>query len=99
MSVEASIRRKLLQAFSPKDLVIENESSKHAGHAGARDHSGRVTGETHFRVFIVSERFEGQSRVERHRRVNAALQDELAGPVHALAIKAVTPSEAAKEQR
>ena len=96
MSVEDCIREKLLKAFSPASLAVENESSKHAGHAGARDHLGRATGETHFRVAIVSKCFEGQSLVDRHRQVNAALKDELAGPVHALAIKALTPAEAAR---
>jgi stress-induced morphogen len=95
MSVEKSIREKLSKAFSPSDLIVENESAKHAGHAGTRDHLGRVTGETHFRVVVVSAQFEGQSPVERHRLVNATLKDELAGPVHALAIKALTPAEAA----
>ena len=94
MSVEKSIREKLTKAFQPSELAVENESGKHAGHAGARDHLGRVTGETHFRVRLVSGHFEGKSRVDRHREVNAALQEELAGPVHALAIKALTPSEA-----
>jgi BolA-like protein 1 len=96
MSVENSIREKLSKAFSPSDLIVENESAKHAGHAGTRDHLGRVTGETHFRVVVVSAQFEGQSPVERHRLVNATLKDELAGPVHALAIKALTPAEAAR---
>ncbi len=95
MSVEKSIRDKLERAFSPSELAVENESGKHAGHAGARDHLGRVTGETHFRVRIVSARFEGKSSIDRHREINAALKDELAGPVHALAIKALTPAEAA----
>jgi len=96
MSVEKSIREKLEKAFAPLELSVENESGKHAGHAGARDHLGRVTGETHFRVLVVSEHFEGKSRVERHREVNTALKEELAGPVHALAIKALTPSEAGR---
>ncbi len=95
MSVEKSMREKLNKAFSPLELVVENESGKHAGHAGARDHLGRVTGETHFRVRVVSSHFDGKSRVQRHRAVNAVLKDELAGPVHALAIKALTPAEAA----
>ncbi len=54
MSVEKSIREKLAKAFHPLELAVENESGKHAGHAGARDHLGRVTGETHFRVRVVS---------------------------------------------
>jgi BolA protein len=95
MSVEYAIREKLTKAFAPSELTVENESSKHAGHSGARDHLGRVTGETHFRVTVISSQFEGQSRVERHRRINAILREELAGPVHALAIKALTPAEVA----
>jgi BolA protein len=96
MTVEDSIREKLSKAFAPSDLIVENESAKHADHAGARDHLGRHTGETHFRVAVVSAAFEGKSLVERHRLINAVLKDELAGPVHALAIKASTPAEAAR---
>jgi len=96
MSVENLMREKLTKAFQPLELAVENESGKHAGHAGARDHLGRVTGDTHFRIRVVSSHFEGKSLVERHREVNAALKEELAGPVHALAIKALTPAEAAR---
>ncbi len=96
MTVEESIREKLTRAFAPLSLVVENESAKHAGHAGARDHLGRNTGETHFRVVVVSEAFQGKAAIERHRQINEALKDELAGPVHALAIKALTPAEAAR---
>jgi len=94
MLVEIAIREKLSRAFEPSFLVVENESAKHAGHAGAMSHTGAVTGETHFRVVIVSEKFSGKSRVDRHRSVNGALHEELAGPVHALAIKALAPDEA-----
>ncbi len=96
MPVEESIREKLTKAFAPSHLAVENESAKHAGHAGARDRLGRVTGETHFRVVVVSTAFDGKSAIERHRQVNAVLKEELAGPVHALAIKALTPAEAAR---
>jgi len=96
MQVENTIREKLNEAFSPSNLAVENESAKHAGHTGARDHLGRNTGETHFRVVVVSEKFAGKSLVERHRQINTILKDELAGPVHALAIKALTPDEAAR---
>jgi BolA-like protein 1 len=96
MTVEDTIREKLARAFAPSDLIVENESAKHAGHAGARDHLGRATGETHFRIAVVSAAFEGKSAVDRHRQINQVLKDELAGPVHALAIKALTPAEAAR---
>jgi BolA protein len=95
MRVEESIREKLLKAFGASRLVVENESAKHAGHAPMQGHAGQ-SGETHFRVLIVSERFRGASRVERHRLVNDALKAELAGPVHALSIKALTPEEEAR---
>ena len=60
----------------------------HAGHA-----SSPQTGESHFRVLVVSQAFQGKSRIERHRIVNAILADELKGGVHALAIKAFAPGE------
>ncbi len=88
MSVEHAIRERLTKAFAPAHLEVENESHLHSGHA-----SSPGTGESHFRVTIVSDRFEGASRVERHRLVNEALSAELAGPVHALAIKAISTAE------
>jgi len=93
MSVEDSIRQHLTEAFSPTVLRIENDSTRHAGHAAMRDADAAAIGETHFVVHIVSEAFDGKSRVERHRMVNDALEAELAGPVHALNIKAQAPSE------
>lgn len=78
----------LTQRFAPTSLKVDDESHLHAGHAGARPE-----GETHFRVIITSSVFEGRSRLARHRLVNDALADELAGPVHALAIRATTPQE------
>jgi BolA family transcriptional regulator, general stress-responsive regulator len=89
MSVEARIREKLVQALQPTRLDIINESHLHAGH---RDAPG--TGESHFRVLVVSPAFTGRSRLERHRLVNEALAAELKAPVHALAIKAYAPGEA-----
>lgn len=83
MTVEATIRTKLAAAFRPLSLEIINESHLHHGH-----HGSPGTGESHFRVHIVAEGFAGKSRVERHRLVNEVLKDELAGPIHALAIKA-----------
>lgn len=81
MSVAETIRKKLEEAFSPSELEIVDQSHLHAGHAGARE-----GGESHFRVRIVSAAFEGKTRVQRHRMVNEALKEELAGPVHALSI-------------
>jgi BolA protein len=86
MTVEQTIRSKLAQAFEPARLDVVNESHLHHGH-----HGSPGTGESHFRVHIVAAGFAGKSRVERHRLVNDALKDELAGPIHALAIKAEAP--------
>jgi BolA family transcriptional regulator, general stress-responsive regulator len=82
------IEQKLAQAFSPQSLRVEDESHRHEGHAGHRP-----GGQTHFRVYIVSQAFEGKSRVDRHRLINQALAQELMGGVHALAIHAAAPGE------
>ena len=95
MSVAAAIRDKLTAAFAPEGLEVVDESARHAGHAGATRGDGSM-GETHFQVRIVAHVVEGLSRVERQRRVYAALKDELAGPVHAFSLSALTPSEAKK---
>lgn len=91
MQIETRIRDKLTEAFSPERLQVDNDSHKHAHHVEM--HGVAKSGDTHFTVTIVSARFAGLSRVERHRMVNAVLADELAGPVHALAIKAKAPDE------
>jgi len=88
MSLETRMREKLMIALAPTRLDVVNESHLHAGHA-----SSPGTGESHFRVLIVSGAFSGKSRVERHRIVNDAVRDELRDGVHALAIKALAPSE------
>ena len=89
MTVKDIISKKLHDAFAPDRLDVIDESHLHEGHMGHRP-----GGETHFRVNIVSDGFEGKSRLERHRLINAALAAELAGPVHALALKAQTKAEA-----
>ena len=89
MSVADTISQKLMSVLQPQHLDVINESHLHAGHR-----SSPGTGNSHFRVVVVSEVFAGRNRVERHRMVNAALADELSGPVHALAITALAPSEA-----
>ncbi len=83
------LQNALQAGFAPERLEIVDDSSRHAGHAGAHPE-----GESHFTVTIVSPAFEGLSRLERQRRVYAALSEELAGPVHALSVKALTPGEA-----
>ena len=88
MTVKDTITNKLREAFSPEGLDVTDESHLHEGHSGHRP-----GGETHFRVYIVSDAFKGKSRIERHRMVNAALASELAGSVHALAIHANAPGE------
>jgi BolA family transcriptional regulator, general stress-responsive regulator len=86
----ATIRRKLEAAFAPDRLDVIDDSAKHAGHSGARPE-----GETHFTVQLVSSAFAGLSRVERQRRVYAALQEEIAPDrVHALALSVHAPGEA-----
>ena len=86
MRTKDHIINKLREAFTPESLDVADESHLHEGHAGHRP-----GGETHFRVYIVSPAFEGKSRIERHRMINAVLAAELAGSVHALAIKAQAP--------
>jgi BolA protein len=88
-AVADRIRSKLDEAFAPTRLEVQDDSAKHKGHSGARE-----GGESHFSVRIVSARFEGLNRVARQRLVNAVLAEELAGPVHALAILAQSPAEA-----
>jgi BolA protein len=88
MSVEENIREKLLRAFQPTRLDVVNESHLHAGHR-----SSPGTGESHFRVLIVSALFAGKSRLERHRLVNTVLAAELKGKVHALALQLHAPEE------
>lgn len=82
------IRLKLEQALQPVSLTIIDESHRHAGHSGARPE-----GETHFRVEIVADVFEGKSRVERQRLVYKILELELADRVHALALQTLAPDE------
>ncbi len=86
--VAERLRAKLVAALTPSRLEIDDDSARHAGHAGASD-----AGETHFNIAIVSEAFAGLGRVQRQRLVHAAVAEELSGPVHALSIKATAPGE------
>ena len=90
-AVSAAIDNKLRTRFAPTRLAVEDESIKHHGHAGWRE-----GGETHFKVEIVSAAFEGQKRVARQRLVYAALKDEFAAGLHALALTTLTPAEDGK---
>ena len=83
-----AIRDKLTTAFEPTRLEIVDDSDRHAGHAGAQE-----GGESHFNVTIESPAFSGTPRVARQRMVYKALAEELAGPVHALSVKALAPGE------
>ncbi len=82
------ITKKLTEAFSPQSLKVVDESHQHEGHAGSRP-----GGQTHYRVYIVSQAFKNKTRVERHRMINRTLSSELEGGVHALAIHAAAPGE------
>lgn len=84
-----AIQDKLTAAFTPTRLEIVDDSSRHAGHAGASE-----SGESHFNVLIEAAAFSGTPKVARQRMVYRALAEELAGPVHALSVKALAPGEA-----
>lgn len=83
MTIQALIEDKL-QALEPAFLQVENESHRHSVPANS---------ETHFKVTLVSSHFEGVLPVRRHQRIYALVADELAGPVHALALHPYTPAE------
>jgi len=80
----------LRRALLPVVLTVTDDSARHAGHAGAR-----AGGETHYSLLIVSEAFRGEGRIARHRMVNAAVAEEFASGLHALALVLRTPEEQA----
>lgn len=84
MSVQALIEQKLTSAFAPVALDVVNESYMHSVPPGS---------ETHFKVVVVSDQFEGKRAVARHQAIYKALAEEVQGPVHALAIHTYTPAE------
>lgn len=88
MAMAARIEAKLTERLAPHQLVIEDESHKHAGHGGWRE-----GGETHFKVEIVSDAFSGLTRVARQRLVYETLKEELAERVHALQLRTIAPEE------
>lgn len=83
MTIQTAIERKLIDTFSPERLRIDNDSSRHAGPAS----------DSHYRVVIVANAFAGSNSLKRQRAVYACLAEELAGPVHALQMKCMTPEE------
>lgn len=89
MSVRSRIEATLDQNLSPERLEVIDESHHHAGHQP--DITG--TGESHMRVRVVSERFSGLTRLQRHRLVNDLLKPELDAGLHALAVEAAAPGE------
>lgn len=76
-----------LASLQPMEIEIEDESHRHAGHAGASEGGG------HYKLRIVSAAFAGKGTVARHRMIYEAAGDLMRGPVHALAIRALTPDE------
>jgi BolA protein len=92
MTVKETMETKLREKFSPERLEVINESHLHAGHQEHFDGSG----ETHFRIRIVSPYFSGMSRIARHRAINDLLAGELAAGVHALAVEPAAPGEAVR---
>lgn len=84
---QSRINAELQERFKPTELLVKDQSQLHAGHEGAKDGKG------HFDVTIVSSVFEGQNRIQRHRMVYDALTQLLQTDIHALRIKAFTPSE------
>lgn len=81
MTMKAQIEQKLNAAFAPQLIEVIDESEQHRGHGGWRE-----GGETHFHVRMISSAFNGLSRVNRQRAVNACLVEELATTVHALSM-------------
>lgn len=89
MKIQQQIQEKLKLAFTPIELVVENESHNHSVPAGS---------ETHFKVLIVSDHFQGLSRIERQQAIYKVLSDELKSGVHALSQRVYTSQEWQKEK-
>ena len=89
MSVDrvTEIERLLTSAFEPVELLVKDQSHLHAGHAGAQEGKG------HFDVRIVSDQFDGCTRIARHRMVYDALGSLIETDIHALSIHAISPAE------
>ena len=83
----SAIEQQLTDAFHPTEIRVKDQSHLHAGHVGSEDGKG------HFEVLIVSDTFDGQSRVQRHRMVFDAIGQLMETDIHALRIKALAPDE------
>jgi len=90
MHTREVLLEKLTAALAPLELDVEDDSARHRGHKGAG-------GGGHFNVRVVSAAFDGKNLVARHRIVYELLETEMAGAVHALALRTLTPAEAAAE--
>jgi BolA protein len=88
MDVAAIIQAKLQENLNLHHLQVLNQSAQHAGHASSPN-----SGQSHFEALVVSADFEGMGKVQRHRRIYQILREELAGPIHALALTTLTPAE------
>jgi len=84
MQIQNEIEQRLRDTFAPLHLEVENESHMHNVPEGS---------ESHFRVVLVTDQFDGKGLLQRHRAVNGALAEQLAGGVHALALHTMTPEE------
>ncbi|HKQ96699.1 MAG TPA: BolA family protein [Candidatus Polarisedimenticolia bacterium] len=82
-----TIAERLRRGLAPTHLAIDDDSARHAGHAGAASGGG------HFRVLVVAGVFEGRGRVERHRMVYDLLGDLMPATIHALQLRTLAPSE------
>jgi BolA protein len=89
MKVQDRMEAKLREELAPASMTLVNVSHHHHGHAGSPG-----TGESHFELHLVSEKFAGLSRIQRHKLVYRILEEEMAGPVHALQLSLQAPSEA-----
>ena len=87
---DQKLRERLEAAFKPQELLVKDQSLLHIGHAGAQDGKG------HFEVTIVSSMFKDVDRVRRHRMIYDALSDLIESDIHALRIRAYTPTERAR---
>ena len=86
--IASSIKEKLEQSFTPSQLEVIDESHKHAHHSGAHEHAAEGgSAESHFHVVIISKKFEGMSRLAKHRAVLDVLKEEVA-QIHAFSLDA-----------